>query len=191
MKTIWCLRHGENVLHPDWRQFGVWQSDSPLSEAGRATIARVSTTYLQGERFAALYTSPFRRTRETANIAVPDGKWDVLSTLAPRLPQVLDTLMASVVGEPLTSCEAIEERWPGFLQVEAEWMLQSIHKTLDTLQDDEQALLVGHQPLLGLVRGTLDRRFPLFEQTLPRGGIYRFKVANLTHVEVEYLPPPE
>jgi len=191
MKTIWCLRHGDNVLHPDWRQFGVWQSDSPLSEAGRATIARVRTTYFQGERFAALFTSPFRRTVETANIAVPDGKWDVLSTLAPRLPQVLDTLMASVEGEPLTSCEAIEERWPGLLQVEAEWMLQSIHKALDTLQDGEQALLVGHQPLLGLVRGTLDRRFPLFEQTLPKGGIYRFKFTDLTHVEVEYLPPPE
>ena len=192
MKTLWLLRHGYNVLHPDWRQFGMWQAQSPLSEKGRGDIARVRTTYLQGERFKALFHSPFRRAMETAQIAVPDGKWVALPTLAPRLPQVLDTLVASVEGGlPETSfLEEMEARWPGLLQVETEWVLQGIQTALNALQDDEQALLVGHQPVLGLVRGTFDRRFPLYEQTLPKGGMYRCRFTDPTHAQVEYLPPP-
>ena len=129
---------------------------------------------------------------ETAHIAVPDGKWNTLPTLAPRLPKVLDALLATWEGElPETSfLEEVEARWSGLLQVETEWMLQSIQTALNALQDDEQALLVGHQPMLGLVRGILDCRFPLYEQTLPKGGMYRCRFTDPTHAQVEYLPPP-
>ena len=63
--TIVLARHGETNWNRDGRFQG--QADPPLNDRGRAQ-ARELADRLTGERFAALYSSPLRRARETADI---------------------------------------------------------------------------------------------------------------------------
>ena len=73
MTTILLARHGE----PDWnhenRFQGQTEQDPPLNETGRAQAAALAQA-LAGEPLAAVYTSPLRRARETADVlAAPRG----------------------------------------------------------------------------------------------------------------------
>jgi len=63
--TLVLIRHGET----DWNRDNRFQghADPSLNDAGRAQ-ARALATEIGAERFAALYTSPFRRAAETAAI---------------------------------------------------------------------------------------------------------------------------
>lgn len=63
--TLVLVRHGET----DWNRDNRFQghADPPLNETGRRQ-ARALAAGLRGEPFAALYTSPLRRARETAEI---------------------------------------------------------------------------------------------------------------------------
>lgn len=63
--TIVLVRHGET----DWNRDNRFQghADPPLNETGRAQ-ARELASSLSGESFAALHTSPLRRSLETAEI---------------------------------------------------------------------------------------------------------------------------
>ena len=63
--TILLARHGETDWNRDGRFQG--QADPPLNEHGREQ-ARKLAERLSAQRFAALYTSPLRRARETAEI---------------------------------------------------------------------------------------------------------------------------
>ncbi len=62
---LYLLRHGETVWNVERRIQGV--SETPLNEIGRAQ-AKALIPPLQGRPFAALYTSPLSRARETADI---------------------------------------------------------------------------------------------------------------------------
>ena len=63
--TIVLARHGETGWNRDGRFQG--QADPPLNDRGRAQAAELADR-LNGQRFAALYSSPLRRARETAEI---------------------------------------------------------------------------------------------------------------------------
>ena len=63
--TIVLARHGETDWNRDGRFQG--QADPPLNEHGREQ-ARQLAERLSVQRFAALYSSPLRRARETADI---------------------------------------------------------------------------------------------------------------------------
>ncbi len=62
---LYLLRHGETAWNVERRIQGV--SETPLNDMGRAQ-AHALIPPLQGRPFAALYTSPLRRARETADI---------------------------------------------------------------------------------------------------------------------------
>lgn len=63
--TIVLARHGETDWNRDGRFQG--QADPPLNDRGREQAEELAER-LSAERFAALYASPLRRARETADI---------------------------------------------------------------------------------------------------------------------------
>ena len=191
-KGIWLLRHGINVLDPDKKKYGEWQPQSPLSAEGRKAIERVREVHMKGRQFALLRHSPYVRCEETAKIAVPDGKWEVMEGLAPRLPQVWDTVVLSQTPPISTSAE-LENKYPGLLQVEGEWMVKAIYEVLDRLPSGQEALLVGHQPLIGMARDLFKHKREGFDQSLPKGGIYRlgFSEHSNSYLNGDCLLPPE
>ncbi len=63
---LWLVRHGET----EWSLSGAHtgRTDIPLTERGRE-LATGLRDYLAGVTFAAVFTSPMRRARETADLA--------------------------------------------------------------------------------------------------------------------------
>ncbi len=63
---LWLVRHGET----EWSLSGAHtgRTDIPLTERGRE-LATGLRDYLAGTTFAAVFTSPMRRARETADLA--------------------------------------------------------------------------------------------------------------------------
>ncbi|MEQ8192697.1 MAG: histidine phosphatase family protein [Candidatus Eremiobacterota bacterium] len=67
--NIYLIRHGETVYNREGRFQG--QSNIPLNEAGREQAQKVARRFedqfiQSGENFAAIYSSPFDRTMDTA-----------------------------------------------------------------------------------------------------------------------------
>lgn len=109
-RRVWLLRHGETTGGSSQRYFGA--TDIPLSDVGRAQVARLANLLIDQD-FAALVHSPLSRASESARI--------VLGTLR-RPPLVIDIderLRELNFGdmEGLNAAE-IEDRFPGFF---AEW----------------------------------------------------------------------
>ena len=63
---LWLVRHGET----EWSLSGAHTSrtDIPLTERGRERAADLKT-YLEDTKFAAVFTSPMQRARQTADLA--------------------------------------------------------------------------------------------------------------------------
>ena len=72
---IWLVRHGETAWSQAGRHTG--RTDVPLTEAGREQ-ARALRDILRAHSFAAVYTSPLSRARETCTLA---GYGDVCQPL--------------------------------------------------------------------------------------------------------------
>jgi broad specificity phosphatase PhoE len=100
--TIVMVRHGET----DWNRERRFQgrADQPLNEAGRGQALELAEL-LRGEPVSAVYTSPLRRARETAEILAVDFG---------LRPQPLDALLEIDVGawEGLTIDE-VRASYPG------------------------------------------------------------------------------
>jgi len=73
MAEIWLIRHGET----EWSLSGAHTSrtDIPLTDRGRVRAEELKA-FLKGKKFAAVFTSPMQRARETCKIA---GYGDVAS----------------------------------------------------------------------------------------------------------------
>ena len=99
---IWLVRHGETA----WSLSGAHTSttDIPLTEHGRQRAVELRD-YLDGKKFAAVFTSPMQRARETCEIA---GYGDVM--------QVEPGLMEWNYGESegKTTKEMREKYGPGW-----------------------------------------------------------------------------
>ena len=66
--TLWLIRHGET----DWNRDGLYQgqADVPLNETGLAQACATAEDLTRAERgFAAIYSSPLARARQTAEAA--------------------------------------------------------------------------------------------------------------------------
>jgi len=67
--TVWAVRHGQrqDSVDPEWEATAERLHDPPLTELGRWAAWRVGRRFAErGERFDAIYASPFLRTVETA-----------------------------------------------------------------------------------------------------------------------------
>jgi broad specificity phosphatase PhoE len=83
MSHLCLVRHGQTDWNLEGRYHG--QSDVPLNENGRAQ-ARLLAHHLQGQPFAAIFTSDLQRARETAEIIA--AALDSPITFEPRLREI-------------------------------------------------------------------------------------------------------
>lgn len=75
---VWLVRHGETEWSATGRHTGL--TDLPLTEQGR-DAARAVAPVLREHSFAAVFTSPLRRARETCELAGLSGSAQVLDDL--------------------------------------------------------------------------------------------------------------
>lgn len=192
-KELWLMRHGRNYLDGNNRRFGIWQPNSKLTFDGIAEVEEVHKVHLRGREFSYLAHSPFDRAYETAILAVPGGKWVSSDALAPCMQEEVD---AWAKRKPscftLRSVVEIEDDIPGFLETERQWFNIACEEVLGTLRSGQSALLVGHQPHIGLFRGQFEKDNRRLDQSLPKAGIYRmFFDENDEFVQtIELSPPP-
>lgn len=83
MSRLCLVRHGQTDWNLEGRYHG--QSDVPLNDTGRSQAHRLAHS-LQGQTFAAIYTSDLSRARETAEIIAKVFQLHVI--LEPRLREI-------------------------------------------------------------------------------------------------------
>ena len=86
---LWLVRHGET----DWNRQGLYQgqADLPLNETGLAQARQTALMLEQaGQRFAALYSSPLLRARQTAEALVREAGFTAMIELMPELAPEAD-----------------------------------------------------------------------------------------------------
>ena len=105
MTRILLVRHGQST----WNANGRWQgrADPPLSDLGRRQ-AEVAAETIADQGMTAVWASPLRRARQTADIVADRLGFSVQAD--PRLQE-----RDAGEWEGLTRNE-IEARWPGFLE---------------------------------------------------------------------------
>ena len=113
---IWLIRHGET----EWSLSGAHTSttDIPLTDHGRQRAVELRD-YLHGKKFAAVFTSPMQRARETCEIAgygdvmqVEPGlmEWNYGEAEGKTTPEMRKEYGAgwSVWSSPIVGGEAVE-----------------------------------------------------------------------------------
>lgn len=100
---IYLIRHGET----DWNRVGLYQgtTDVPLNHRGREQ-ARVVARSLACVRFAAVYTSPLGRARETADVIMGGREMSVIV-----LPELREICYGLWQGK---SFQWLQRTWPAF-----------------------------------------------------------------------------
>ena len=112
---IWFMRHGESEAN----LAGLWtgQLDVPLTEKGRAQAVAAGRIF-EGIKFDRIYSSDLSRARETAELAIPDCRYETSVLL-----REMD--VGSVAGKPasvMTPEERLAIRRDGFAKYGGESM---------------------------------------------------------------------
>lgn len=141
MGKIYLLRHGETDYHAQRRLLG--RMDIGLNETGREQAGRVAE-YLDGEDLTAIYCSPLKRCRETAQPVADEKGLDV---------QVMDELIEVDMGE--WDGRLVKELFETDSQRVSSWMRNPSSVTLPGGED------------FNAVR---DRTFAAMEKISPRHG---------------------
>lgn len=95
---VYIIRHGESESNLSKRLTG-W-SDVPLTEKGKRE-ARSCRRFLSQTRFDRIYTSDLVRARQTAEIAIPDCRYETT-------PCLREINVGSLAGRPLHKISAEE-----------------------------------------------------------------------------------
>jgi len=155
--TLLLVRHGQTVWNADRRFQG--QCDPELSQRGRAQAAALGQA-LRGRRLSAVYSSPLRRARETAEIAV-SGTGLPVTVLADLKELGLGRWEGQRVDEVLTADGEHYRRWLGqplhcpppggepLPSVERR-VLSAVDRITAAHGDREEVLVVGHGGVIGV-----------------------------------------
>ncbi|MEQ4520950.1 histidine phosphatase family protein [Pseudarthrobacter sp. B907] len=180
IKGLVLVRHGEsegNVAATLAREAGAHvinvparDADVGLSETGREqalALGRLLAAVSETDR-AAVWSSPYARARQTAQLAVQTGGWQVRIRLDERLRDrelgILDMLTSAGVEARLPE-EAQRRRWLGKFYYRPpggeSWAdvvlrLRSLLADLDRDHPGEEVLLVCHDALIVLFRYILE-----------------------------------
>ena len=156
MKLL-LVRHGQTVWNADRRFQG--QADPELSERGRAQAAALERA-LRGRRLSAVYSSPLRRARETAEIAV-GGTGLPVTVLADLKELGLGRWEGHGVEEVVAADGEHYRRWLGqpldypppggepLPSVERR-VLSAMGRIVATHGDGEEVLVVGHGGIIAV-----------------------------------------
>lgn len=156
MKLL-LVRHGQTVWNADRRFQG--QADPELSERGRTQAAALGQA-LRGRRLSAVYSSPLRRARETAEIAV-SGTGLPVTVLADLRELGLGRWEGHRVDEVITADGEHYRRWLGQpldcpppggepLQSVERRVLSAVDRITAAHGDGEEVLVVGHGGVIGV-----------------------------------------
>jgi len=104
MINLIMVRHGVTKWNEDRRYIG--STDLGLTEKGLAQ-AKAASEYLAGESISRLYTSEFKRARQTANIIAVPHNAEIFV-----LPELNEMDFGKWEG---LTFEQIEEAWPDFI----------------------------------------------------------------------------
>lgn len=191
------FRHGRNRLEPDVKTHGIWQLESELTHEGISEVVRASETYLHDLEPAYMAHSGIRRAWETALISMPAlrDRWVVEKRLGPKLRDELDAAARSIAPDKqITTIEDMAAHVKGFRMIEGNWIHGGFIHALLSIKHGQTALLVSHQPLIGLLCKLYDKGCKALEvgSELPKAGILRFRFRGMhefSGIET-FLPPP-
>lgn len=197
MTTIWLIRHAESALGAEGRSAG--QSDTPLSEYGRAQAAALGQR-LSSEPIGAIFSSPMQRAYDTAGAVAAYHEATVQ-----RIPDLREMHQGEVDGVPLAE---LSQRYPDMMRrwredpthvrlpggeslADVQARVMPILATLQSNFPNQSIVIVGHAFVNGvLLCGLLDlslnavRRFRIDPASLTRFDGARLTLFN----ETEFLP---
>ncbi len=191
MTTVYLIRHGE-YENPEY-VFPGRLPGFPLSERGREQVFQLAKLF-QGTTFAALYSSPLLRTRQTAEIlsevlhipALSDDRLLEVRTMAEGIPMKLfDDTSGELSYTPpyqekgAESMAALSQRTVGFIEEKREE------------HEGKQVLVIGHgDPIrFGVMHYMgLPISFPASREVgIPLAGGYRIEFGTATKPQVSSL----
>ena len=153
-KMLYLMRHGKALSVENNR----WEPDIPLSHEVRDCVARVRSAHLQAVCFTQLLCSPYKRARETAEIAVPSGNWRVSNKLAPLYPGEWEHLLREKFWDKEPTLGEMLEVNPRLVEEQFEICREVAHAMLYSLEIGQKALCVSHEPLLHMMWACLDEK---------------------------------
>jgi broad specificity phosphatase PhoE len=178
--VILLARHGQTSENAAGRILG--RRDPPLSEQGRADAAALGRA-LAGEGLRAVWASPLRRARETAEIAAAHLGLEtvVLHDLAEsRRGGWEGRTYAELAAQEPALLAAFEAADPAFAFPGGESLRGQLERTRAALEHIAAgvlpALAVAHAGTIRAALALRGRPAPP-ERALPHGGVLRFDVA--------------
>ena len=151
---------------------------APLTKEGHHLISQVrGARQLDQQDFSILRHSPLTRASETAELAVPGGKWAEEPKLGPCILEQWDDLARESEVMP-TTLGGFTRKAPELLGLHLALWEELVPQVLGELPDGGRALLVSHRILvpMGLMAARSDCTDALMQEPLdrlcPRGACW-------------------
>ena len=162
------MRHGDNATDPDYAKHGIWQPQSRLTDVGVKQLEVLRDNYFVGRNYKISIHSPFDRTKQTGTIVLPNNQWVEADKLVAENLGELNTIYKTKNPATIKDIEAL---LPRFCEDTQTRIMSVVNKTLNALNDGEEAIMVGHEPSLTLALSTFDKSYNAYGQLLPKAGI--------------------